>query len=151
MQPLKQPVRPIARFIRRGDTPDMSVEHSLFVLLDPHHSPAFPSLDHDLYLAVLLTLSLQNTPEGADLEYLLRVRFVNRGVMLRSQKDLPLAGHGLFECHHGTGPADLKCDLCVRKNNDVPNGNHRKTFDIRRHLICKFLHTQWKKFTSMFT
>src|SRR5580765_7090089 len=139
MYPLQQPVCAITRLIRRSHSPDMRVKHPFRVLLDTHHAAAFAALDDNLYLAVVLTLRLQDTSQRSNRIYLVGSRLIDSRVVLGCEKYLPFAGHRLLEGCNGRRTPDLERNLSERKNNYVTNGNHRKTLNIRWHFICKFL------------
>src|SRR4051794_12809193 len=113
----------------------MRVKHSVSVLLNPHRLPAFPSLNDYLDLAVLLSLRLEDTPQGPDRINLVGSRLVDRGVVLSSEKDVSLAGHCLLKSTHRTRASDLERYFCIRKNYDVAYRNHRISLNVRRHLV----------------
>src|ERR1035437_5312512 len=135
MDLLQQPVCTITRFVRRRDPPDVGVKHTVGVLLDTHNTAPLASLDDYLYLTILLPLRLQDAPECSDLVYLIGGWLVDSSVMLGRKKYLALAGHGPLEGHHGTWTAYLKCDLCIRKDNDIANRDHGEPLDVGGHFI----------------
>ena len=77
-------------------------------------------------------------PDGKDL---ISRGLINGSVVLCCQENIALAGHGLFQRPYAARPADLKCYFGIWKNYDVADWDHRVTPNVRRHLICKFLHT----------
>src|SRR5690606_30415056 len=104
---LQKAVRTIARFITRHDPSNVSVENAIAILLDPHRFTTFPTLDNDLDLSIFLPLRLQDTSDRPDREDLVRIRLIDRRVVLRCKKDVALAGHSLFQSLDRTWPSDL--------------------------------------------
>ena len=138
---LQQSVRAIARLVGRGHTSNVRIKHPIRFLLNANHPPAFAALDDDFYLTVFEPLCLQDTPQGSDLIYLLRRRFVDCRVVLSRKKYLPPARHRLLKRDHAARTPDLKGYLGKRKNNYVSDRHHGKALNIYRHLVCKFLHS----------
>src|SRR5687768_5162839 len=139
---LQKTVGAVTGLVARCDLPNMSVEHPVRILFDPYRFAAFPSLYDDLDLSIVLTLSLENASECTD-----RIDLVGRGlvdgrVVLCREKDIAVARHSLFKGADRARPPDLEGDLRKRKNDDVADRNHRIPLNVRRHLVCKFLHNR---------
>ncbi len=140
MDLLEQGIRPVSGFIHRWDPAHISMEHSVLVLLHANRTTTLPAFDHDLDLAVVEALGLQNAAERADRIDLLGRRFIDCCVVLRGKKDQPFARHRSLERCYRTGTTDLECDFRVGKDDDIAYRYHRIQFDVRRPLVCKFLH-----------
>jgi len=82
------------------------------------------TLNHNFYLSIVLLLRLQNPAQGSNSIDLIWRRFVNRCVVLRSQKDRAVGCKSLLERAHRTLTAYLESDFCERENYDIANRNH---------------------------
>src|SRR5687767_2701876 len=94
---LQQPVGTETRIVHGLYLADVGVEHPVLVLLHADGFPAIAAFDDHLYLPILLPLRLQNAAESSYLIDLVRLRFVDGSVVLGGEKDVPLAGHRLFQ------------------------------------------------------
>src|SRR5690606_40822444 len=100
----------------------------------------FPTLDNDLDLSIFLPLRLQDTSDRPDREDLVRIRLIDRRVVLRCKKDVALAGHSLFQSLDRTWPSDLESNFRKGKYDHIPDRDHRISPNVGRHLIAEFLH-----------
>src|SRR5678816_4065922 len=127
---LQQSISPVTGFVRRNYLTNIRVEHPICILFDPHGLPSFPSLDHNLYLTILLPLRLQDAAKGSNGINLVRGRFIYRCVVLSGQKDISLARHRLLQSPYGTWTTDLKGNFRKWENHNVTDGHHGKTLDV---------------------
>src|SRR5688500_1836332 len=97
MDLLQQTVRPISRFIARDDFPNLRIKHSFRVLFDTDGFTPLPAFVDDLYLPIVLTLSLQNSSKRSNGEDLPSRRLVYGCVMLGREKNVAVTGHRLLE------------------------------------------------------
>src|SRR5512141_2646073 len=111
MDLLQQTISSETGLIRRGDLPHMGKEHPVIVLLDANRTAAFPSLNHNLDLAILLPLRLQDPAQCSNRIDLIGRWLVERRVMLGGEKNISLTGHGLLKSTNGARPSDLECHL----------------------------------------
>ncbi len=106
-----------------GD-PDGSLQKALG-FDDLQDLAAFDAFDQHLDVAVGEFEGLHDVDDGADLEDVSSLRFVDAGIVLGGEKYLFVAGQSFFERAHAGFPAHHERSHHVREDDDVPNGHHR--------------------------
>src|SRR3954452_13994085 len=66
--------------------------------------------------------------------------------MLSCQENRAVGRERLFESAYGTGAADFERNFGKRKDNDIPNGDHRVSCNVCRTTIRVFFHTSINSF-----
>ncbi len=90
-----------------------------------HDFGALHALHQDANIAVRQLHALHDVGERADGKNLLRLGIVDRGVVLRGQKNLLFAGQRLFQrAHRGFAPDDKRLHH-LRENDHIPHRHHR--------------------------
>ncbi len=99
---------------------------------------ALHALDQHLDVAIGHLDALHNVADGADLVDFLGLGFVDRGVVLRGEKDLAVAVERFFQRTHAGLPAHHEGRHHVGEDHHVPDGHHGQLagfglFARRRH------------------
>jgi hypothetical protein len=113
-----------------GKGPDRGPEKALF-RVDRDHLGPLHALHQHLDVAVGEFEVLHDIHDRADLEDLVRPRFVHRSVVLRGQKDPPVPGQRLLQRPHAGIPADHEGGHHVWEDDHVPHGHHRQASCLR--------------------
>ena len=85
---------------------------------------ALHALHQDLDISVGHFYALHDIADGPDLVDLLGLGLVDRGVVLRGEKDLAVAGERFFKSPHAGLAPHHEGRHHVRKNHHVPDGHH---------------------------
>ena len=97
-----------------------------FGLDDLEDLAALNALDEDFNVAIGQLEALHDIDDGADLEDVSRLGFVDRGIVLRGKENLLVAGQSFFEGAHTRLPAHYERRHHVGEDDHVSNGHHRQ-------------------------
>ena len=85
---------------------------------------ALDTLDQHFDIAVGQLKTLNDIDDRADLIDFIRLGLVDAGIVLRSEKDLAVAGKRLFQRADTRFASDNERRHHVREDDDVPDGHH---------------------------
>ena len=85
---------------------------------------ALDAFDQHFDVSVGQLQALHDVDDGADLENVAGLGFVDRGIVLGGKKNFLIAGQSFFERAHARLPAHHERSHHVRKDDHVPNGHH---------------------------
>src|SRR5690242_3847246 len=93
---------------------------------DLENLAALYALNKHLDVAVGELEALYDIDDGADLVDLIRLGFVDAGVVLGGKEDFAIAGKRLFQGANAGFASHHKWRHHVREDDDVPDGHHRQ-------------------------